>query len=65
MAPLLGEAVVSLLHTRVPIRKGLNFGSDRWMSLKFSQEFPDGVFLAVDVASLLGEAVVSDRKSVV
>ena len=29
------------------------------MSLKFSQEFPDAVFLGVDVESLLGEAEVS------
>ena len=59
MASLLGEAVFSSLHTRVPVRKGLNFGSDRWMSLKFSQEFPDGVFLGVDMESLLDEVEVS------
>jgi len=29
------------------------------MALKFLQEFPDSVFLAVDVESLLGEAEVS------
>jgi hypothetical protein len=34
-----------VLQTRVPVRKGQNFGSDRWISLKFSQEFPDAVFL--------------------
>jgi hypothetical protein len=39
--------------------KGHNFGSDCWISLKFSLEFPDAVFLRVDVESLLGEEVSS------
>jgi hypothetical protein len=56
---LLGEAEVSALETTVPVRKGRNFGSDRWIALKFLQEFPDAVFLAVDVESLLDEAEVS------
>jgi len=38
------------------ISKGHNFGSDRWISLKFSQEFPNAVFLGVDVESQIGEA---------
>jgi len=46
---LLGEAEVSALETTVPVRKGRNFGSDRWIALKFLQEFPDAVFLAVNV----------------
>jgi hypothetical protein len=29
------------------------------MALKFLQEFPDAVFLAIDVKSLLGEAEMS------
>jgi len=53
---LLGEAEVSSLETRVPVPKGRNFLSDRWIPLKFLKEFPDAVFLAVDVESLLGEA---------
>jgi len=53
---LLGEAEACALATSVPVRKGRNFGSDRWIALKFLQEFPDAVFLAVDVESLLGEA---------
>jgi len=53
---VLGEEEVSSLQTSVPVRKGQNFGSDRWISLKFSQEFPDAVFLGVDVESLVGEA---------
>jgi len=56
---LLGEAEVSALETSIPVRKGLNFGSDLWIALKFLQEFPDAVFLAVNVESLLDEAEVS------
>jgi len=48
-----------MLETSVPVRKGRNFGSDRWIALKFLKEFPDAVFLAVDVESLLGEGEVS------
>jgi hypothetical protein len=47
---------VSSLQTRLPFRKGQNFGTDRWISLKFLQDFPDAVFLGVDVESLLGDA---------
>jgi len=56
---LLGEAEVSSLETRVPVRKVHNFLSDDWIALKFLQEFPDAVFLVVDVESLLGEVEVS------
>jgi len=55
----LGEEEVLSLQTRVPVRKGHNFGSDCLISLKFSQEFPDAVFLGVDVESLIGEVGVS------
>jgi hypothetical protein len=53
---VLGEKEVSSLQTRVPVRKGHNFRYDRWISLKFLKEFPDVVFLGVDVESLLGDA---------
>jgi hypothetical protein len=56
---LLGDAEVSSLETAVRVRKGHNFRSDRWISLKILQEFPDAVFLGVDVESLLGDAEVS------
>ena len=59
MESLLGETKLSFLVTRVLVRKGHNFLSDRWITLKFSQEFPDTVFLGVDVELLLCEAVVS------
>jgi len=56
---LLVKSEVSSLETRVPVRKGNNFLSDRWIALKFLQEFSEAVFLVVDVESLLGEPEVS------
>jgi len=60
---LLGDAEVSALQTRVPVRKGHNFGSDRWICLKFLQEFPDAVFLGVDVGSLPDDVEVSSLQT--
>jgi hypothetical protein len=60
---LLGEAEVSSLQSRVPVRKGHNFLSDRWIALKFLQEFPEAVFLGVDVELLLGESEVSSLET--
>jgi hypothetical protein len=51
---LLGEAEVSSLETRVAARNGRSYCYDRRIALKFLQEFPESVFLAVDVESLLG-----------
>jgi hypothetical protein len=56
---LLADAEVLSPATGVRVRKGHNFRSDRWISLKILQEFPDAVFLGVDVESLLGDAEVS------
>jgi len=56
---LLDDAEVSSLETGVRVRKGHNFRSDRWISLKILEQFPDAVFLGVDVESLLGDAEVS------
>jgi len=53
---LLGDAELSSLETGVRVRKGHIFGSDGWISLKILQEFPDPVFLGVDVESLLDDA---------
>jgi len=61
MESLLGDAEVSSLETAVRVRKGHNFRSDRWISLKILQEFPDAVFLGVDVESLLRDAEESWR----
>jgi len=60
---VLSEVEVSSLQTRVPVRKGPNFCSDRYITLKIIEEFPDAVFLGVDVESLLGEAHVSSRQT--
>jgi len=56
VATLLCDLEESSLETGVRVRKGHNFGSDRWISLKILQEFPDAVFLGVDVESLLCDA---------
>jgi hypothetical protein len=55
---LLGDVEVSSRQTRVPVRKGHSFGSDRYITLKIIEEFQDDVSLGVDVESLRGEAEV-------
>jgi hypothetical protein len=60
---ILVEVEVSALETRVPVRKGHNVWSDRWISPKFLHEFPDAVFLGVAMESLLGEAEDSSPQS--
>jgi len=52
---LIGEADVSSFETRVPVRNGYNFRSNRWITLKILEEFPNSVCLGVDVESLVGE----------
>jgi hypothetical protein len=59
----LGDAEVSSLQTGVGVRKGHNFGPDRWISLKILQEFPNTFFLAVPVESLLDDAEVSSLET--
>jgi len=56
---LLADAEVSSLETGVRVRKCHNFRSDRWISLKILQEFPEAVFLGVYVVSVLGDVEVS------
>jgi len=58
-----GDAEVSSPATRVPVRKGHNFRSVRWISLKILQEFPEAVFIGVYVVSLLGDAEVSSPET--
>jgi len=60
---LLGVSEVSSLETRVPVRKGHNFGSDRWIALKYLLEFSEVVFLGVHVESLLDDAEVSSLET--
>jgi len=60
---LIDESELSSLETRVPVRKGHNFSSDRWIALKYLQEFPEAVFLGVHVELLLGELEVSSLET--
>jgi len=60
---LLADAEVSSLETGVRVQKGHNFRSDRWISLKILQEFPEAVFLGVYVVSLLNHADVSSLET--
>jgi len=56
VASLLCDLAESSLETGVRVRKGHNFGSDCWISLKILEEFSDAVFLGVYVESLIGDA---------
>jgi hypothetical protein len=60
---LLGDVEVSTIETGVPVRKGHDFWSDRWISIKFLQEFPEAVFLGVHLESQLGDAEVSSLET--
>jgi len=60
---LLVDAEVSSLETGVRVLKGHNIRSDRWISLKILEEFPEAVFLGVYVVSLLGDAEVSSHET--
>jgi hypothetical protein len=55
----LGQVEVSSLEIRLRVSNGHSFGSDRWISLKSLQEFPDAVFLGVEVESPLGQVEVA------
>jgi len=55
----LGQVEVASLEISVRVLKGHNFGSDRWISLKSLQEFPDDVFLRLDGESPLGQVEVA------
>jgi hypothetical protein len=60
---LLGEAKVSSLETRVPVRKGHNFSSDRWITIKNLEVFQDTDFLVVDMEPLLDVPEVSSLQT--
>jgi len=55
----LGQVEVASLEISVRVRKGHNFGSDRWITHKALQEFPDAVFLGVNVESPLDQVEVA------
>jgi hypothetical protein len=55
MESILGDREVSSGQTRVTTKKNHNFLSDRWIALKFLQEFPKAVFLGVAMESILSD----------
>jgi hypothetical protein len=55
----LGQVDVASLGISVRVLKGHNFGSERWISLKSLQEFPNAVFLGLDMESPLGQVEVA------
>jgi hypothetical protein len=55
----LGQEEVASLEISLRVSNGHNFGSDRWIALKSLKEFPDTVFLGVDVESPLDQVEVA------
>jgi hypothetical protein len=55
MESLLGEEQVWTGQTRIRAKKGHNFWSDCWMTLKYFQEFSKAFFLGVTSDLLLSE----------
>jgi len=55
----LGQVDMASLQISVRVGKGHNCLSDRWIALKSLKEFPDAVFLGVDVESPLGQVEVA------
>jgi len=55
----LGQVEVASLEISLRVSNGHNFRSDRWISLKSLQEFPDALFLEVDMESRLGQVEVA------
>jgi hypothetical protein len=63
MESLLIEEEVLSRQTRIRAEKGHNFWSDRWIALKFLQEFPEAVFLGELMESPLVEEKVLLRQT--
>ena len=59
---ILGEEVWSR-QTRVTVRKGNDFLSDRWIAIKSLHEFRDALFHIVHVESFLGEEEIGSRQA--
>jgi hypothetical protein len=55
----LGQVEVASLEISLRVLNGHNFLSDRWIAVKSLQEFPEDVFLGVDVESPLGQVEVA------
>jgi hypothetical protein len=54
-----GQVEVASLEISLRVSNGHNFRSDRWIYLKSLQEFPDALFLGVDMESRLGQVEVA------
>jgi hypothetical protein len=54
-----GQVEVASLEISLRVSNGHNFGSDSWIALKSLKEFPDTVFLGVDVESPLDQVEVA------
>jgi hypothetical protein len=52
-----------LCQNSITAQNRLNFWSDRWITLKFLQEFLEDVFVIVGMESLLNEAEVPSRQT--
>jgi len=59
--PILYDDEVWSSLASVTVRKGHNFGSDRWIAIKLLLEFPDAVFHGVDEESILRDDEVLSR----
>ena len=60
---ILCEKEVESRQTRVTVRTGHNYRSDRWIAIKSLHEFRDALFHIVDVESLLGEEEIGSRQA--
>jgi hypothetical protein len=60
---ILGDDEVWSQHARVTVRKGHNFLSDRWITIKRLLDFPDALFHKVDEESMLGDDEVWSRQA--
>ena len=60
---ILGEEDVWSRQARVTVRKGQNFGSDRWITIKLFLECPDALLHGVDEESILGDDEVWSREA--
>ena len=62
---ILGKEEVWSRQARVTVRKGHNFGTDRWIAIKILHEFSDALFHIVDAESIHGEEEVWSRQAIV
>jgi hypothetical protein len=65
MESILGKVQVWSLQTRVMVRNGYNFLSDRWIAIRILLDFSDAIFNGVEVESILDELQVRSRHAIV